>query len=227
MIFRNLMGHMETDHPVYAVEYSQREESPLMLRMEDLAAHYIEEIRELQPRGPYYLLGYSFGGLLAYEIAQQLHAVGERVELLGMLDTYLMNGIRVAAQNRTWGEVLRRKVASLGSHLGRLVFGPRRRLYVTENLAGRLVDIIGAGQQYIYGVLTARGRPIPKFLHRPEDVNLFAALRYHALPYPGRVTMFRASVIIRIYRYANGSRTWMGPARQGRGRGSRNSRDAQ
>ena len=53
-----------------------------------LAAHYLSEVRQAQPHGPYRLLGYSVGGLVAYEMAQQLVAAGQRVELLCLLDTH-------------------------------------------------------------------------------------------------------------------------------------------
>ena len=88
---------------------------------------------------------------------------------------------------------LKRKAASFGRHVGRMVFGPQRRAYLKEDLAERLDAIVGQGRQLIYGVLRARGLSIPKFLHRAKDVNWFAALRYEALPYPGRITLFRAT----------------------------------
>jgi thioesterase domain-containing protein len=161
--------------------------------MEDLAARYLEEIRRLQPSGPYHLLGYSFGGLLAFEIAQQLHAAHQHVELLGMVDTFLMNGLRAAGLKHTLYARVKRRAAGLGRHIRRLVFGPRRRAYLREDLAQRIHEIIGEGRQSIYAFLTARGRPIPKFLERAHDVNWFAALRYEALSYPGRITLFRAA----------------------------------
>ncbi|MFT5355046.1 MAG: thioesterase domain-containing protein, partial [Polyangiales bacterium] len=54
---------------------------------EEMADAYIEEIRTVQPRGPYFLGGFSGGGITAYEIAQKLEALGEEVALLVMLDT--------------------------------------------------------------------------------------------------------------------------------------------
>jgi acyl transferase domain-containing protein len=194
IVFRDLVKHLDSDQPVWGVEYSLNESSSPFLRMEDLAAYYLREVRQLQPTGPYYLLGYSFGGLLAFEMAQQLHVAGQRVELLGMLDTFLMNGVRASAQNRTLLQQLKRKADSLGKHVGRMLFGPDRRAYLKDNVAERLDALIGRGRQFMYGVLRARGHSIPKFLHRAKDVNWFAALRYEALPYPGRITLFRASV---------------------------------
>jgi thioesterase domain-containing protein len=52
-----------------------------------MATHYIEALRQVQPSGPYQIGGWSFGGLVAYEMAQQLHQVGEQVSLLAIMDT--------------------------------------------------------------------------------------------------------------------------------------------
>jgi thioesterase domain-containing protein/acyl carrier protein len=57
--------------------------------IEDMAAYYLDEIRGVQARGPYLLAGWSMGGLIALETAQQLTAAGEEVALLAMLDTHL------------------------------------------------------------------------------------------------------------------------------------------
>ena len=56
-------------------------------RLEDMAAEYVAAIRELQPRGPYLLGGWSAGGLVALEMAQQLLARGESIQILALLDT--------------------------------------------------------------------------------------------------------------------------------------------
>ncbi len=55
--------------------------------VEEMAADYVREIVREQPRGPYFLLGWSVGGKIAYEVARQLEAFGERVSLLAMVDT--------------------------------------------------------------------------------------------------------------------------------------------
>jgi thioesterase domain-containing protein len=58
--------------------------------MEALAAHYVEEIRRTQAKGPYYIGGYFIGGLVAFEMAQQLQAGGAEVALLALIDTPYM-----------------------------------------------------------------------------------------------------------------------------------------
>jgi thioesterase domain-containing protein len=57
-------------------------------RIEDMAKFYLDELNKLQPRGPYILIGYSFGGLVALEMAQRLSERGENVALLVLIDTY-------------------------------------------------------------------------------------------------------------------------------------------
>ena len=60
---------------------------PPQSRVEDMAAHYISEIMTVQPTGPYLLGGRCFGGLVAFEMAQQLRVRGQHVALLAILDT--------------------------------------------------------------------------------------------------------------------------------------------
>ncbi|MEI6514076.1 MAG: thioesterase domain-containing protein, partial [bacterium] len=88
-----LPRHLGKDQPLYFLRYGIAAESsnhPVRLPlMEDLASHYIKELQQLQPHGPYYLTGFSFGGLIAYEMACQLVANGHRVNLLALLDTHL------------------------------------------------------------------------------------------------------------------------------------------
>jgi len=56
--------------------------------VKEIAKHFIRELRQVRPHGPYLLGGYSFGGIVAFEMAQQLSAMGEAVPLLALLDTY-------------------------------------------------------------------------------------------------------------------------------------------
>jgi surfactin family lipopeptide synthetase C len=83
-----LVRSMDADRPAYGLQspglYAERE--PFM-EIEQMAAHYIEAIRALQAEGPYYLAGWSMGGMLAYEMALQLQAAGQRVGLVALLDT--------------------------------------------------------------------------------------------------------------------------------------------
>jgi thioesterase domain-containing protein len=80
--------HLGDDQPVYALQAQGLDgQSPPLKRVEDMAALYIKETRAFQPEGPYFLLGASFGGLVAFEMAQRLLAQGQQVALLAMLNT--------------------------------------------------------------------------------------------------------------------------------------------
>jgi aspartate racemase len=79
--------HLGDDQPVYALQAQGLDGREPYRRVEDMAAHYIREIRAFQADGPYYLLGASFGGLVLYEMAHQLLAQGQQVAFLAMLNT--------------------------------------------------------------------------------------------------------------------------------------------
>ena len=85
---RHLAAHLGDDQPVYALQARglHGDDKPHN-RFEDMARDYLEEIRQLQPEGPYYLGGFSGGGITAYEMAQQLRAQGEEIGIIILLDT--------------------------------------------------------------------------------------------------------------------------------------------
>jgi pimeloyl-ACP methyl ester carboxylesterase/aryl carrier-like protein len=77
------------DLPLYGLQSPGLDgDSPLFTSVKEMAASYIEKIRELQPAGPYHLIGFSFGGIAAHEIAVQLEEAGETVAALVVMDTY-------------------------------------------------------------------------------------------------------------------------------------------
>ena len=88
LIYRPLARHLGLDQPVFALQARglDGQEQPF-LHVEDMAAHYIREVRAFQPQGPYHLLGASFGGLVIFEMAHQLRAQGQQVGVMAMLNT--------------------------------------------------------------------------------------------------------------------------------------------
>ncbi|MBP5974432.1 amino acid adenylation domain-containing protein, partial [Brasilonema sp. CT11] len=88
LCYRPLAMHLGSDQPFYGLQpHGLDGKQPPYTRVEDMAAHYIKEIQTIQPNGPYYLAGYSFGGTIAFEMAQQLHSQGQKVGCLVILDT--------------------------------------------------------------------------------------------------------------------------------------------
>jgi amino acid adenylation domain-containing protein len=88
LIYRPLARHLGLDQPVYAFQARGLDgQSEPYVSVAAMAAHYLKEMRAFQPEGPYYLLGASFGGLVAFEMAQRLLAQGQDVALLALLNT--------------------------------------------------------------------------------------------------------------------------------------------
>jgi thioesterase domain-containing protein/acyl carrier protein len=86
---RNLAIQLGSDQPFYSVNLPVECDLKPPYSVPQLAALHVEAIREFQPSGPYYLTGWCREGLLAYEVAQQLHQQGQKVELLAMFDTWI------------------------------------------------------------------------------------------------------------------------------------------
>ena len=84
-----LIRHIPPEHPIYGLQarnLTQRARRPRSI--DEMAEDYLSFIRRIQPHGPYNLLGWSFGGLVAHVIATQLRSMGEEVALLALLDSY-------------------------------------------------------------------------------------------------------------------------------------------
>jgi nonribosomal peptide synthetase DhbF len=87
--YARLIPHIPADRPIYGLQaHGLLEPDRLADSLEKVAADYLRLIREVQPSGPYALLGWSFGGLVAHSIATQLRDAGEEVALLALLDSY-------------------------------------------------------------------------------------------------------------------------------------------
>jgi nonribosomal peptide synthetase DhbF len=87
--YSRLISHLPSDYPIYGLQARNlTQHSMLPNTIEEVAADYLSLIREIQPKGPYSLLGWSFGGLVAHAIATQLQSEGQEVTLLALLDSY-------------------------------------------------------------------------------------------------------------------------------------------
>ncbi len=92
MIFNSITKHMDIDQPVFGLQpkgmngIDEPDET-----IEEIAAFYIKRVTQHNPHGPYCLAGYSFGGIVAFEMAKQLYRSGRSVKLLAMFDTNVGN----------------------------------------------------------------------------------------------------------------------------------------
>ena len=115
----NLAHHLGKEQPFYGLQSLGLDgESKPHTRIEDMAAYYIEAIQSIQPSGPYLLGGHSFGGMVAFEMATQLHQRGYEVALLALLDSgapgYITNELDVhSLDDAGWLKMIASQVESI------------------------------------------------------------------------------------------------------------------
>jgi amino acid adenylation domain-containing protein len=163
--FRALANYFDPERPFYALQPQGLDGKQNCLNtVEEMAEHFISEVRRLQPKGPYYLGGFSFGGVVAYEMARQLSSMGDTVGLLALLDTY--------ATNLEGGmtSFFRALLSARRKELARTVIVSVRRTLTRKLNRVRL----------------------PAHILRVHQACDAAANRYALRPYSGRVTLFRA-----------------------------------
>jgi len=196
--YHPLARHLGDDQPFFGLQaqgLDGRHEAHMTI--EEMAAHYIAEVRVLQPEGPYYLGGSSLGGLVAYEMAQQLHAQGQAVNLLALFDTYSPGYLRLVAlpfHYRLARHLHNLKHLSLGEKIS----------YLWQRLGGRLnarrwVSDRAAWIWWYSGHLALRimqrfGRPLGPALRNLHirEVMIRAQWAYAPKPYAGKITFFHA-----------------------------------
>ncbi|MDQ7807499.1 amino acid adenylation domain-containing protein [Amycolatopsis sp. A133] len=116
-VYSSLLEHLDPGRPLYALQAGA--ESPATVAA--MAAGYVERLREVQPSGPYQLLGWSFGAVVAHAMAARLQETGDKVTLLALLDGYPAEG---DGGELTAAEALAQLLASLGHRVPDGTAGP-------------------------------------------------------------------------------------------------------
>ena len=189
LCYNDLARFMAPEQPFYGLQSRGLDgsEAPLT-HMESIASAFVEEVRGVQPEGPYYLAGMCMGGVVAYEMAQQLRAAGQEVGLLVMLETWPPVG--------TWARLLRP-----GVRLLTVLSLIQRRLRLYAQTLTRLnwrerVKFLG-GRVRMVGQMVAqrdvfRGDRSEFYQDVVNQANLIAYQEYEPRPYAGRVVFYRA-----------------------------------
>jgi amino acid adenylation domain-containing protein/FkbM family methyltransferase len=146
---RQLARYLPADLPIYSLPCVPATETPLET-IEEMAARLIELIREAQPKGPYRLAGWSFGGLLVYEVAQQLRERGARVEFVGLLDTVCPEGLAIdAPAERSPSEVLTAHMRAMYRYRPRANHRPVNLLLASEPPSASSIGQSSSWEKYI------------------------------------------------------------------------------
>jgi len=174
--------------------------------IKEMAAHYIKEMREIQPAGPYLLGGRSSGGTIAFEMACQLEALGEQVALLALFDTFPSGYFKLL--NSSFGKRLIRRAKKWQSHL----------INLSSLNAADKVRYVATKLQYVpaktkhkiyrraYKIYQKFGRPLPPVLQNVEQINFAAVKDYQPQVYNGDLTLFLATDLTADYDSKDGWR---------------------
>lgn len=196
--YYDLTRHLGTDQPFYGLQSRGLNGDEPHTTIEEMAAYYLKEIRELQPRGSYFLGGRSLGGIIAYEMACQLRVDREEVALVALLDSYPVGFDKTSgnASVRARGSRFAQRV---GAHFSNIRSLPlRERIsYITNKSKYGSVRIKSRAWRAIYRALKGIGRDLPKALRDVEEFNWLAAHQFRPRRYDGRVTLFWASQDLR------------------------------
>ena len=192
--FRDLARHLGPDQPVFGLQSVglDGKRSPITT-FEEMAAHYVTEIRQLQPHGPYCIGGLSVGGLIAYEMARQFINQGQEVAVLALFDT----GSRGQLEALTPAEARRQRRTMLAARIrynwkkqfageGIVQYWRRkvrtwRRRWKSRRERRHFLEAARKGQELPNGILSVR------------DANYLASSRYVPQDFAGRVTLFRVN----------------------------------
>jgi thioesterase domain-containing protein len=197
--FLALGERLRPEEGIHVVLYSDLERETPPSSLEDLAASWLKGIKTVQPRGPYYLGGHSFGGCVAYEVAQQLRAAGEEVAMLALWEADLETDHGFLFRIGTVRNLLNVRAVTL----------PRRMkaAYLQRQLTSGIRHLFGKGGNAAQD--TSRTALDKIFRFQICAVELHR--QYQILPYDGHLT---------IYCAADGARKgdvsyWMHLARRG------------
>ena len=190
LCYVGLARHLGEEQPFYAFQQTGAGEGGGPLTIEAMAARYVESLRAERPAGPYRLGGWSMGGLVAFEMARQLEAQGERVELLALIDSFAPppSNAPQPPDEEALAAVLVRDLEG--------ITGGRLDLSAEECSRGTRDDALGLllARARAAGVVHADfGMSELRHLFDLYRNNVAAARAYRPGVYAGRVALFRST----------------------------------
>jgi thioesterase domain-containing protein/acyl carrier protein len=178
------------EQPLYAFQARglNGEEAP-HTSIEEMAAAYLEELRRAQPEGPYHLGGWSLGGVIAFEMAQQLRAGGHEVSLLAMFDSYAPTALDFEAEIENGLSMLTQFAVDLGLRTESLTLTREQFLQLSFGEQLSIVLELAVGE-HLLPAETGLARLHDRFSIFKN--NLRALRQYVPRPYDGRIALFAA-----------------------------------
>ncbi len=195
LLYQELAQCLDAAQPVYGVILQEevellktRTHDPINSRFSsipDIASHYLESIRSIQPRGPYYIAGASFGGIIAFEMGQQLRAAGEEVPLVAMFDSWMIKKIPLSRRIQFhWNWFMKHGVGYLANRVWHRAEVMGRRLLTAGSRFNKQLCPGSAAAAQIFSL-----EDLEQLI---DEVSAVIERSYVPKPYPGKLVLFRA-----------------------------------
>jgi thioesterase domain-containing protein len=200
-LYRALPAALGSDQPFYGVMELELSDRHLPYTLKDQVQNYVNHIRQVQPKGPYYIAGFCFFGLVAFEVGAQLEALGETVAFIGLIDTYCPDYWciqQAAAQPAPETSKLSPRVAALGHHMRKtrgLKLQDKLKLhgeFVMEKLRNQWLSLMLETRVAVYTHFVKKGTRLPSWLKDPALVTRVGVRRHRPVKIASDVYLFPA-----------------------------------
>ena len=192
LCYAELARHLGKKQPLYGLQSlglsGDREPSS---KIEDMAAIYLEALQEIQPAGPYYLGGWSMGGVVAWEMARQLQEVGQEVGLVALIDSYAPKTASLKLEEIDEASLTNSLAADLGGMFGTEL--PILAEDIQQRPAEEQLQHIFTTAKRLNLLPPEVGMEQMRQLFEVFKANRVASDNYQPQPYSGRVAQFCAS----------------------------------
>ncbi len=200
--YLQLGHHLDAERPLYGLRPHSRDGYPILhTRIEDMAAHYIAQIRTVQPQGPYLLGGLCAGGVIAFEMAVQLQAQGEDVPVVVLMDSMDAKTLQQGANQKR----LNRLSEALSGHSESNAV--QKSFYLVNTVAKKAKNLMVYETQRkinttrnhlrlsLYRSYLDKGRKLPQFLQNIDvrTTFMFAKKDYVPKVYRGQLLLLKAT----------------------------------
>ena len=192
LLYRDLALHLGDEFSLYGLQSQGLDGNHAPLRtVEEMAERYLNEIRKVQPQGPYHIGGYCLGGTIAYEIAQRLRHEGHEVALVALMDTYNFSRMKRPVLFR----FLFQKIAFHWANMREISLWSWPRYFSHKLRAARGGEILSLINMVTKWSMAHR----PTARESVQRINETAAEFYEPKPYAGHVTVFKPRVNYDFY----------------------------
>jgi amino acid adenylation domain-containing protein len=212
LFYRELSHHLGADQPVYGLQPKGLDgKQKFQKSIEEMAEHYINEIRTINPEGPYLLGGYCFGGVVVFEMAQQLISKGFKVALFANFNavspTYVDHSHNIATSGEneelpqsetnskrfyrsSWRKLTQQSIKKIKRKAIQIYQWKHQVLLLKYKVIYGYLRLLALVYEYYESLGLKPFEALRKYYFLTTNTDMVAA--YKPKPYPGRMTIFRS-----------------------------------